>query len=170
VSLLFPEPGVARLPGPAALGLRELQPRRLDVPAGPLGVRRPGAQRRPALRPVQPRRPDLRRRSDRSADRQAGLARQGADVAAPRHRLSDLGPRRLELPLRLDLPDAGAQLRVREPRLAIERGHPRQSRPAARDQHRLPGGRAAPVLEGRVGPVLGVLQGHLRAHRRAPGA
>ena len=44
--------GDQRPAGRQPLGLHELQPRGRRLPAGPLGVRGAGAQRRPALRPV----------------------------------------------------------------------------------------------------------------------
>ena len=122
-----------------------------------------------ALRRLQPGRADraggARRPADRAAERYKQQCRPRLGIAYPisdRDVLSFHYGWTYQTPARnFVFENRGTQSNV------AVRGNPE---PAARDQHRLPGRHAAPVLARRLRPVLGVLQGHLRADHRAPGA
>ena len=151
-------------PGGDALRLHELQPRRRVLHPGPVGVRGSGAERRafattssrPATRCATSDLPSGKRYKQQVSPR--------LGIAYP---ISDKDV--LSFHYGLDLPDARRATtcsRTAAPSSAV--GDPRQPRPRARDQHRLPGGGPAPVLARPLRAVLGVLQGHLRTdHARA---
>ena len=98
-------------------------------------------------------------------------ALQGAGQPAPRHRVPDLRQGRAQLPLRLDLPDAGAQRHLREPRRRHQRsacGATPTSSPRPNIAYQA--GMQHLFSRDVSGQFWRVLPGHLRSDHRAAGA